>query len=65
MNTENLIIYDCCYWEAIEALYKLFPKFKAVPPFTLVIKPVDSIDGAALVVSPQQEEVFGVFYLVG
>lgn len=35
------------------------------PSLTLVIEAVDAVDGGTLVVAPQQEEVLGVFDLVG
>jgi hypothetical protein len=32
---------------------------------TLIVEAVDAVDGRALVVAPQEEEVAGVFHLVG
>lgn len=44
-------------------LYFLLPEFKIF--LTLIIKPVDSVDGGALVVPPEHEKVLGIFDLVG
>ena len=65
MNAENLIVYYSCYRETVEALYKLFPQLQRIPSFALVIKPINSIDGPTLVISPQKEEIFGVLNLIG
>ena len=64
MNTENFIVDDCSHWEAVEALYELLPKFETVPSFALIVKSIDPIDGATLVVASKQEEVFRVLNLV-
>ena len=65
MNTENFVINDGSNWEAVEALDKLFPEFKRVTPLALVVKSVDSVDRAALMIATEQKEVFRVFDLVG
>jgi hypothetical protein len=36
-----------------------------VPSLALVVKPVDAVNGSALVVAAQDEEVLGVLDLVG
>lgn len=32
---------------------------------TLIIEAIDTVDGGALVVSPQEEEILGIFDLIG
>ena len=36
-----------------------------LPPFALIVKAIQLINGATLVVASEDEEVFGVFDLVG
>ena len=64
MNTEYLIVDNGCHGEAVEALDELLPETEGVTAFALVVKPIYSVDGPALVVSTQQEEVLGVLYFV-
>lgn len=42
-----------------------WPELECAFQLTLIIEAVDAIDGGALVVSPEQEEVFWVFDLIG
>lgn len=41
----------------IEALVKLLPKCDFVPPFDFVKESIDSCDGLALVVTPQDDDL--------
>ncbi len=50
-------------WQAVEAVCERSPETDVVPPLALVIEAVDAIDGRALVVAAQQEEVLGVLDL--
>ena len=65
VNAENLIVYYSCYRETVEALDKLFPQLQRIPSFALVIKSVNSVNGPALVISSQKEEIFGILNLIG
>ena len=65
MHGENLLVDDCCNGQAVEAIGKGLPELDVVPSLALVIEAVDSVDRSALMVAAQDEEVFGVFYLVG
>jgi hypothetical protein len=46
----------------------MFSNFKLKPTNrkpTLIIKPIDSVDACALMVTPEEEKVFWVFDFVG
>ena len=64
MDAENLVVDNCGNWEAIEALNKLLPELQGISSFTLIIKPVDSVDGATFVIASQEEEVLWVLDFV-
>jgi hypothetical protein len=34
MATENLLIHNCCHWEAVKAIRKRFPELDIIPPLT-------------------------------
>ena len=40
MNAENLVIYNCCDWETIEALNEFLPELQTISSLALVIKSV-------------------------
>lgn len=52
------------YRQAVEAICKRFPNLDTIPPLALVVKPVDPVDGCALVVATEQEHVVWVFHFV-
>lgn len=64
MATEDFLINYRGHWEAVEAVGEGFPQFDIVAPFTFVVKSINSVDGRTLVITSQQEKVFGVFDLV-
>lgn len=64
VHAEDFLVDQGCDWQAVEAVGEGLPEFDVVSAFALVVEPVDSVDGSALVVSSQQEEVLGVFYFV-
>jgi hypothetical protein len=59
----HLLVYQCCYWEAVEAVCEGPPQPDVVPPFALVVEAVDAVDGGTLVVASQQEEILRVLDL--
>jgi len=65
VHAQDLLVDQGRHWQAVEAVSERLPNSNVVPPLALVVEPVDSVDGRALVVAPQQEEVLGVFDLVG
>ena len=64
MHAENLFIYNSCHRKAVKAICECLPEFDIISSLTLIIKPVDSIDRSALMVSSQQEKVLWVFDLI-
>ena len=64
MDAKNLVIDNCSNWKAIKALNELLPEFKGVSSFAFVVKSIDSVDGAALVVTSQKKKVFWIFDFV-
>ncbi len=65
MHAEHLVIDQRTYWQEVEALTEVFPKAGRSPPLAFVVEPVKVVDLRGLVIAPQQEEVLGVFDLVG
>jgi hypothetical protein len=64
MNTEDLAGDDRGDWKSVEAVNKRLPDFDIAPPLAFVVKAVDSCDIGALVVSSEEEKVFGEFEFV-
>lgn len=65
MHGEDLLIDDGGDRQAVEAVGKGLPQLDVVPPFALIVEPIDTVDRGTLVVAAQDEEVLGVFDLVG
>lgn len=62
-NATNLLIYQSSNWQAVEAVCECFPQAYVIPPFALIIEAIDPVDGCALMVASQQEEVLRVLDL--
>jgi hypothetical protein len=65
VHREDLFIDDGSDWQAVEAVRKCLPQLDVVSTLAFVIEAIDAVDGRALVVASQDEEVLGVFDLVG
>jgi len=65
VHAEDLIIDKGSDWHTIEDILKLLPESDAVPIFALVVKSVNSVDLATLVIATKKEKVFLEFYFVG
>lgn len=65
MHGEDLLIDDGGNRQTVEAIGERLPQLDVVPPLALVVEAIDTVDGRALVVTAQDEEVFGVLDLVG
>lgn len=65
MNTEYLIVDYGGHRKAIEALDELLPEPQRVAALAFVVKAVDPINRAALMIASQQEEVLRILDLVG
>jgi hypothetical protein len=65
VHGEDLLVDDGSDREAVEAVGEGLPQLDVVPSLALIIEAVDPVDGGALVVTAQDEEVLGVLDLVG
>mmetsp|Transcript_46438 Transcript_46438/g.94613 ORF Transcript_46438/g.94613 Transcript_46438/m.94613 type:complete len:335 (-) Transcript_46438:226-1230(-) len=64
MHGEDLVVDDCRDRQAVEAVRERLPQFDVVATLALIVEAVDSVNGCALVVTTQDEEVFGVLDFV-
>lgn len=65
VHADDLVIQNGHHGKAVEAIGENLPEFNGVPPLALVIEAVDPVDTSTLVVSSREEEILGVFDLVG
>ena len=65
MHGEDLLIDDGSDGQAVEAVGERLPQLDIVSALALVVEAVYAVDGGALVVAAQNEEVLGVLDLVG
>lgn len=65
MHGKNLLVDDSGDRKAVEAIGECFPQLDIVATLALVVEAIDSVDRGALVVTSEDEEVFGVLDLVG
>jgi len=64
MHAEDLVVYRGSNGETVEALSENFPEFYRIPSLALVVEAVDAVDGGALVVASEEEEVLRVLNFV-
>ena len=64
VHGEDLLVNDGGNWQAIETVGECFPQLDVVSALAFVVEAIDAVDGRALVVAPEDEEVFRVFDLV-
>jgi hypothetical protein len=64
VHGEDLLVNDSGDRKAVEAVGEGLPQLDVVASLALVVETVDAVDGCALVVAAQDEEVFGVLDLV-
>ncbi len=65
MHGEDLLVDDGGNGQTVEAVGKGLPQLDVVAALALVVEAVDAVDGRALVIAAQDEEVLGVLDLVG
>lgn len=65
MHGKNLLVDDSGDRKAVEAIGEGLPKLDVVATLALVVEAIDSVDRGALVITSEDEEVFGVLDLVG
>lgn len=64
MHSEDLLIDDGGDGQAVKAVGEGLPQLDVVSPLALVVEAVDAVDGRALVVAAEDEEVLRVLDLV-
>jgi len=64
MHTQNFVVDEGRNGQTVETISENLPQLDGVSTLAFVIEPVNSVDGGALVISSQQEEVLRVLYLV-
>ncbi len=65
MHAKNFVVNKSSDGHAVENILEFFPKSNAVSILALVVKSVNSVNLATLVISSQQEKVFLELYFVG
>ena len=65
MHGENLLVNDSSNWQAVKAVGEGLPQLDVVAALALIVETVDAVDGGALVVATEDEEVLWVLDLVG
>jgi hypothetical protein len=64
VHGEDLLVNDGGNRQAVEAVGESLPQLDVVSSLALVVEAIDTVDGGALVVATQNEEVLGVLDLV-
>lgn len=62
---EDLVVDDARNGKAVEGIRKGLPQLDVVPALALIEEPIDTVDGGALVVAAEDEEVLGELDLEG
>jgi len=65
VHANDFVVNDSGARQTIEGVAKLLPHFDRVAASAFVVKAVNTIDTGALVVSAEEEKVFGVLDFVG
>ena len=63
VHAQDLLVDERGDGQAVEAVGEGLPEADRVAPLALVVEAVDAVDGGALVVAAEEEEVFGVLDL--
>ena len=65
VHANDLVVNDRATRQAIKGVAKLLPHFHGKATTAFVVKPINTIDARAFVVSAQQEKVLRILYFVG
>ena len=65
MHCENFLVDDSSNWQAVEAVGEGFPQLDVVAALAFIVETIDAVDGGALVVATENEEVLWVLDFVG
>jgi hypothetical protein len=64
VHGEDLLVDDSGNRQTVEAVCERLPQLDIVPSFALVVEAVDTIDGSALVIATENEEVLRILDFV-
>ena len=64
MHTEDLLVNDGGYRQAVEAVSESLPKLYVITSFTFIIKTVDSVNRSSFMITSKKEEIFWVLNFV-
>jgi hypothetical protein len=64
VHTEYFLINNSSNRQAIEAIGESFPQLYVVAALALIVKPIDSVNRGAFVISSEQEEVLRIFNFI-
>jgi len=64
VHAQDFFVNESSNRETVEAVGEGFPQFDIVSSLAFVVETINTVDGGALVVSSQEEEVLRVLYLV-
>ena len=65
MHAEDLLVDKSCDGKAVETIGESLPKFNVIAALAFIIESINTINGGALMVSTEEEEVLGVLNLIG
>jgi hypothetical protein len=65
MHAQDAVFYKSGNWKSVEHITKHFPQLDGIPPFALIVKAINPVDGGTLMVSSEQEEVFRILDFIG
>ena len=65
VHGEDLLVDDSGDGQAVEAVREGLPQLDVVATLAFVVEAINAVNGRALVVAAQDEEIFGVLDLVG
>lgn len=65
MHGENLLVNNGGNGKAVEAIGESLPELDIIAALALIVEAVNTVDRGTLVVTSQDEEVLGIFDLVG
>ena len=64
MHGKDLFVNNSCDRQAIETISECLPEFDVIPPFALVVEPVDPVDGGTFMIATKNEEILGILDFV-
>lgn len=65
MHADDLVVDEGGHWQAVETLREHLPELYVESSFAFIVESVDPVDGRALMIASEQEEVLGILDFVG